>query len=70
MITFDVSVSGGEVGRKLQSDTEELAYALAELADGFTEDVAAETVSQLPYGSTDQVKAMLLLLMQEIEKPF
>ena len=33
MLTFDVSVSGGEVGRQLASDLEELRYALEAIMD-------------------------------------
>lgn len=67
MLSFDVSVSGPEVGRKLQNDPEELAYALAELADGFSETLATEVIEMLPYGKGDEVKAMLLSLILAIE---
>lgn len=70
MLTFDVSVSGGQVGHQLQNDPEEFAYALAELADGFTEKLAADVIGQLPYGKADEVKAMLQAMILELEKPF
>lgn len=68
MLSFDVSVSGSEVGRKLQNDPEELAYALAELADGFRETLATDVIEMLPYGKADEVKAMLLSLILAIEE--
>ena len=36
MITISTQISGGQIGSELKSDPEELAYALVEIASGFT----------------------------------
>lgn len=37
MLTFDVSVTGGQVGRAMARDTEEIPYMLVELTEGMGE---------------------------------
>ncbi|SFQ13910.1 hypothetical protein SAMN05421853_10287 [Roseivivax halotolerans] len=47
MITFETTITGNEIGRKLRDDPEELAYALQELAGNFTSEDADELMAYL-----------------------
>lgn len=59
MLSIEVSVSGSQVGRMLQSDPEELAYALSEVADEFWEGLPGEVVEV--WGSHDRRKVSTFL---------
>lgn len=67
MLTFDISVSGTQVGSQLVNDPEEMAYCLAEMADSFKESLAEEVIGLLPYDKNDEVKAMCELLIKAID---
>ena len=53
MITMEVSVSGSQIGRELKDNPEELAYALAELAEGTPKDLF-EQVKENLYSEADR----------------
>lgn len=67
MLTFDVSVSGAQVGRQLARDPSELAYALVELMDLVPADIAVDLVAEGPYGIEKDLPAWLRKLADQIE---
>lgn len=67
MIGFEHYVSGGEVGRKLAQDPEELGYALKELLDNGSDKMGAEVAEYLDPSDADAVVDFLRLLADQIE---
>lgn len=66
MINLYVQVTGGQVGRDLQGDPEELAEALKELADGFPDDIGENVAEYLDDGEKARVKQFLRNLRDAI----
>jgi predicted transcriptional regulator len=66
MINLYVQVTGGQVGRDLQGDPEELAEALKELADGFPDDIGENVAEYLDDGEKARVKQLLRNLRDAI----
>lgn len=66
MIGFEHYVSGSEIGRKLQQDAEELAFALIELFDDPPKRLAQELRDYLGM-DWDTVVLNLRLLADQIE---
>lgn len=59
MISLYVQVTGGQIGRGLQNDPEELAEALRELADGFPDDIGGDVAEYLHDYEKVQVRQFL-----------
>lgn len=70
MISLDLSISGGELGRKLAYDEEELAYALVALIEERTDAqlLGEELQEHLPFGEAAGVATWLRQLADAIEK--
>lgn len=72
MISLSFSVSGGDVGRELRNDPEELAYCLDAIAEDFPADLPGEVAEFL----TDYMKnrsavvALLRGLLAAIDPTF
>lgn len=67
MISFDVSVSGDQVGRALANDPEELAYALKAMSEWDGEDLGAELAFYLYADDAAGIAAFLRFLAEKIE---
>jgi hypothetical protein len=63
MITVETQVTGGQLGRQLQNDPEELAYALVEIADGFPDDIGEEVAANISGDDKDGVIALLEVML-------
>ena len=67
MISVEAQVTGGQIGRALRDDPEEMAYCLTELAShrtsGFAADVAEYAMTDL-----DQIVILLRELATAFEK--
>ncbi|MFN3314329.1 MAG: hypothetical protein ACK46Q_12800 [Hyphomonas sp.] len=72
MISLSFSVSGGQVGRELQNDPEELAYALDAISEDFPADLPEEVAEYLDNSMTSRsaVVALLRGLLAAIDPTF
>ena len=70
MISLDLSISGGELGRKLAYDEEELAYALVAIVEERHDAqlLGEELQEHLPYGEAAGVVTWLRALADGIER--
>ncbi|MGN7867748.1 hypothetical protein [Paracoccus sp. 22332] len=59
MITIETQVSGSQIGGQLQGDPEELAYALAAIADGMCDELGEEVGGYL-WGDAQEPVIQLL----------
>lgn len=69
MINLDAQYSGGQLGRALIQEPEELAYALQEFADGEQEKTIDE-VAEYFAGNADQTANFLRRLADKIETAY
>ena len=69
MINVDVSLTGSQIANALSSDAEETAYMLAEMVNNIDGDEAEEIEGHLPYGTGEDVVAMLRLLADVFDPP-
>lgn len=67
-ITFEVTVNGSEIGRRLANDPEEFWYALAEIADDHHIDRIATEIADNASFASEGVVAFLRDLADKIEK--
>lgn len=67
MISIETQVSGSELGRKLESDREELAYALVEIADYMSDDIGEEVEAYMYGDSRVGVIRLLRNLLAALE---
>ncbi|WP_420415799.1 hypothetical protein [Marinovum algicola] len=67
MLTIETQVTGAQVARQLCDDDEEMAFALAEMAERRVQGAATGISEYLPYGSTENVVTMLRELADYIE---
>lgn len=67
MITIETQVSGSYIGRQLESDREELAFALAAIAEDMTGDIGHEVEEYLYGDQREQVIDLLKNLLAALE---
>ena len=67
MLTIETQVTGSQVAGQLCNDEEEMAEALAEMANRDIQKSASEIAEHLPYGSSTDVVTMLRELADGIE---
>lgn len=67
MLTMELQISGGQVGRQLAADPEEAWYALVEMTDCAPRDFAKEVADHAHGHAADKVVKFLRDLAAEIE---
>lgn len=67
MLTFDVTLSGGQIGSQLISDEEEMAYALKAMAEDASPNTFQRIAEEIPFGSEEAICAFLMQLHDAIK---
>lgn len=67
MITIETQISGGEIGRKLADDPEELFYALEAMAEVNWRDLGGELAEHCWGSSAEKIAALLKHLLENVE---
>ncbi len=68
MMTIDMQVSGGQIGRKLAYDEEELWFALVEIADNALMDLTENVADFATLSGGPKVVKLLRELADKIEE--
>ena len=67
MLTFDVTLSGGQIGSRLIDDEEEMAYALEAMANDAAPNTYQRVAEEIPYGKHQEICAFLMQLHDAIK---